>query len=205
MSVGIAWGLVSLGLLVVIVRRRYVAIALVTIQAAALGAVALSLAPGRSPEFLLAGIILLLRSLVLYALLVFTVRRTREPRPLRAPVAPLLRLTAVVVLALAVVALMPPLGLGSRSAEQASVALLTIGIAIIVARRATVFHVLGFLVAENGLALAALSVPGGLPLLIELGVTIDLIILITVALAFHERIFGEFGTGDTSLLRGLRD
>lgn len=205
MSVGIAWGLVSLGLLVVIVRRRYVAIALVTIQAAALGAVALTLAPGRSPELLLAGLILLLRSLVLCALLVFTVGRTREPRPLRAPVAPLLRLTAVVVLTLAVVALVPPLGLGSRPAEQASLALLTIGIAIIVARRATLFHVLGLLVAENGLALAALSVSGGLPLLIELGVTIDLIILITVAVAFHERIFGEFGTADTSLLRGLHD
>jgi len=204
-SVAVAWGLVTLGLLVVIVRRRYVAIGLVTAQAAALGVGALSLAPGRSPEFLIAGGILLLRSLVLYALLVFTVRRTREPRPLRAPVAPLVRVTAVVVLTLVVLALMPPLGLGSRSAEQASVALVIIGISIIVARRATVFHLLGFIVAENGLALAALSVAGGLPLLIELGVTVDLIILVTVAVAFHERIFGEFGTADTSLLRGLRD
>ena len=48
-------------------------------------------------------------------------------------------------------------------------------------------------------------VPGGLPLVIELGVAFDLVMVITVSVAFHERIFGEFGTGDTAVLRGLRD
>jgi len=38
-------------------------------------------------------------------------------------------------------------------------------------------------------------------LLIELGVAFDLIVLVTVAVAFHQRIFGEFGTGDTGVLR----
>lgn len=205
MTEALQWGLVSLGILVVIVRRRYVAIALVTIQAAMLGIGALTLVSDHSTEFLTAGIILLLRSLLLGVLLVFSVRRTREPRPLRAPATPLLRLAGVVVLGLVVVALVPPLGLVSRLAEQASVALLAMGTAIIVIRRATVFHLLGLLVAENGLGLAALSVPGGFPLPIELGAAIDLVVLVTVAIAFHERIFGEFGTGDATLLRGLRD
>ncbi len=91
-----------------------------------------------------------------------------------------------------------------RPSRRAS-GLLAIGVATIVARRPTIFHLLGLLVAENGIALAAVSVPGGLPLLIELGVAFDLIVVITVATAFHERIFGEFGTGDTAVLRDLRD
>ena len=59
--------------------------------------------------------------------------------------------------------------------------------------------------AENGIALAAVAVPGGLPLLIELGVAFDLVVLVTVAVVFHDRIFREFGTGDTAVLRELRD
>ena len=59
---------------------------------------------------------------------------------------------------------------------------------------------------EHGdVAMAAVAVPGGLPLLIELGVAFDLIVLITVATAFHQRIFGEFGTGDTGVLRDLHE
>jgi hydrogenase-4 component E len=101
--------------------------------------------------------------------------------------------------------LAPEFGLATRAAEQASVGMLAIGIATIVARRQTVFHLLGLVVAENGIALAAVAVPGGLPLLIELGVAFDLVVVITVATAFHRRIFSEFGTGDTAVLRGLRD
>ena len=67
------------------------------------------------------------------------------------------------------------------------------------------FNLLGLIVAENGIALAAVAVPGGLPLLIELGVAFDLIVLVTVATAFHQRIFGEFGTGDTGVLRDLHE
>ena len=58
---------------------------------------------------------------------------------------------------------------------------------------------------ENGLALAALELPGGSSLAIELGVALDLTLVALVAAVFHERIFAEFGTGDTAVLRSLRD
>jgi hydrogenase-4 component E len=118
---------------------------------------------------------------------------------------PLLRLGLVIAAVFVVLFLAPPFGLTSRVAEQASLSLLVIGITMIIARRPTVFNLLGLIVAENGIALAAVSVPGGLPLLIELGVAFDLIVLITVAIAFHQRIFGEFGTGDTGVLRDLHE
>ena len=41
--------------------------------------------------------------------------------------------------------------------------------------------------------------------MIELGALFDLALVVTVAAAFAQRIHDELGTGDTDLLRGLRD
>ena len=132
-------------------------------------------------------------------------RRTREPRLVAAAAGPLLRLGGAGAVALLSVALIPPLGLGDRQTEQTAVALVLVGIAIVVARRPAFFQLLGLIVAENGLSLLAVSVPGGLPYVIELGALFDLALVVTVAAAFAQRIHGELGTGDTDLLRGLRD
>jgi hydrogenase-4 membrane subunit HyfE len=75
----------------------------------------------------------------------------------------------------------------------------------VIARRPTLFQLLGLIVAENGLSLLAISVPGGLPFVIELGALFDLALVVAVAAAFTRRIHDELGTGDTELLRGLRD
>ena len=40
---------------------------------------------------------------------------------------------------------------------------------------------------------------------IEIGVTVDLLLIALVAGVFHERIFAEFGAGDSAALRSLRD
>ncbi len=72
-------------------------------------------------------------------------------------------------------------------------------------RRATLFQVLGIVLVENGLALAALALPGGASLTIEIGVAFDLMLVALVAGVFHERIFAEFGAGDSAALRTLRD
>ena len=53
------------------------------------------------------------------------------------------------------------------------------------------------MLVENGLALAALELPGGSSTVIELGVALDLTLVALVAAVFHERIFAEFGAGDT--------
>jgi hydrogenase-4 component E len=205
MNSGFAWAMVALGLLVIFVRRRSHAIMLVALQAAVLAAGGISISGGRSAEFLVASLILLLRAAAPCALFAFSVFRTREAEPVRSRISPLTRLTLVVAVLLVVAAFTPSFGLTTRAAEQASVGLLVIGAATVVSRRPTIFHLLGLLMAENGVALAALSVPRGVPLVVELGVALDLIVVLTVAAAFHSRIFSEFGTGDTKHLRTLRD
>jgi len=197
--------LVVLGFAVMLVRRRSLATLLVSAQAMVLGIAALSLARGRPTDFLVAAIILLVRAVALPALLTFTRRRTPEPYLVIPATTVLVRLVLAATVVLIAAVSIPPLGLGDRPAEHAAVALLSLGIAIVVMRRPALLQVLGILVAENGIYLLAISVPGGLPFVIELGVLFDLVLVVTVAAAFTHKIHGEVGSGDTDLLRALRD
>lgn len=204
MSGTVLWALVSVGLAVVLVRRRSVAVALVTGQALLLAAVALGEAT--SGLDVAAAFALVLRALGLGALFLFLVSRTREARPVRAGAAPLVRAGLAVAFALTLPWLVPEIGLESRAAERAVLALVAFGIVCAATRRATLFQVLGIVLVENGLALAALELPGATSsLVIELGVALDLTLIALVAAVFHERIFAEFGAGDTAALGSLRD
>lgn len=204
MSSALVTVILVLGLAVIVVRRRSIAIALVGAQSLALGLGALGLAGGRS-ELLVAGIVLLTKAMVLPAALLFVMGRTREPRLVAPAAGPLLRLSGAGGVALLAVLLVPPLGLADPHTEHTAVALVLIGITIVVARRPAFFQLLGLVVAENGLSLLAISVPGGLTYVVELGALFDLALVVTVAAAFTHRIHDELGTGDTELLRGLRD
>jgi hydrogenase-4 component E len=197
-SGALVWLLVALGLGVVVVRRRSLAVALVTIQALVLAVTAAQYKA--APAAVLA-----VRAVALGTLLLLVVSRTREPRPVRAGIAPIARAGLAVGFALALTWLVPAIGLESRNAERGVLALIAFGITAAATRRATLFQVLGIVLCENGLALAALELPGGSSTAIELGVAFDLTLVAVVAAVFHEKIFAEFGAGDTAALRSLRD
>ena len=203
MSGTLAWALVALGLAVVVVRRRSVAVGLVTAQALLLAAVAAGEA--QTAEDAAAPLALALRGVALAALFLAIVARTREPHPVRAGVAPLARAGAAVGLALAFIWLVPPIGLESGQSERAMLALVAFGAAIVATRRATIHQLLGIVMVENGLVLGAIELPGGASLAIEIGVALDLTLIALVAVVFHQRIFAEFGSGDTAMLESLRD
>jgi hydrogenase-4 membrane subunit HyfE len=199
----VVWIVVALGLGVPTLRRRSVAVALVTVQALLLAATAAVDADDLSD---LAGAgALLVRALLLGALLLLVVRRTREARPVRADAGPLLRGAAAIGLALGLALVVPSLGLGDRDAERAVLALLAFGIVTVATRRATVFHIVALVQVDNALAVAALATAGGLPALIGLGVAGDLVVIVLVAALLHARIYAEFGSGDSAHLRALRD
>ena len=203
MSGGVVWLLVALGLVAVVARHRTIAVGVVTAQALVLVVVALREAA--SGEEVAAAFALGLRALALAALFLVVVARTREPRPFRSNARPLVRGSLAVGLALALTWLIPDVGLTSRVAERGVLALIAFGVVTVATRRATLLQVIGIVLVENGLALAALGLPGESSLVIELGVALDLMLIAVVAAIFHERIFAEFGAGDTDLLRSLRD
>jgi len=203
MSGALVWLLVAAGLGVVVVQRRSVAVALVTGQALLLAVTAVRAPAGNEVAVASA---LTVRAVALAVLLLLVVSRTREPRPVRAGITPLARAGLAIGFALALTWLVPRIGLDSRNAERGVLALVAFGVATVATRRATLFHVLGIVLVENGLALAALELPGsGSSLAIELGVGFDLTLIAVVAAVFHERIFAEFGAGDSAALRSLRD
>jgi len=197
-SGALIWLLVALGLGVVIVRRRSLAVGFVTVQA-------LVLAVSAADDTAAAAAVLAVRAVALGTLLLLVVSRTREPRPVRAGIAPIARAGLAVGFALALTWLIPAIGLESRNAERGVLALIAFGVTAAATRRATLFQVLGIVLCENGLALAALQLPGGSSTVIELGVAFDLTLVALVAVVFHERIFAEFGAGDTAALRSLRE
>ena len=203
MSGTLAWAVVACGLGVVVVRRRSMAVGFVTAQALLLAGVALSEAA--SAEEAAAAFALAVRGVALAVLFLVVVARTREPRPVRAGVAPFARAGLAVGLALALTWLVPPVGLESEQSERAMLALVAFGAAVVATRRATLHQLLGIVMVENGLVLGAIELPGGTSLAVELGVALDLTLIAVVAMVFHERIFAEFGSGDTSVLETLRD
>lgn len=204
MSTGVIVALVGLGFGVMLVRRRSQAIWLLGTQSSVLGVAALTLAEEGS-GLLVAGAILLVRAIALPALLALTRRRTPEPDPVAPATTVVVRLLIAATVSLLAVAAVPPLGLGDEAAAHGAIVLLSLGIAIVVMRRPALLQVLGILVAENGVYLLAISVDGGLPYVIELGVLLDLALVVTVAAAFAQKIHGSLGSGDTDLLRRLRD
>ncbi len=203
MTGSLAWLLVMLALGVVVVRRRSVAVALVTVQALVLAGIALSQATTNGD--VVAALALVVRALALGSLFLLVVSRSREASPVRARLSPVVRAGMAVALILSVSGLVPALGLTSRPAERAVLALVAAGLVCSATRRATLFQVLGIVLVENGLGLAALEFPRASSLVIELGVTFDLTLIACVATLFHLRIYSEFGAGDSAALRSLRD
>lgn len=202
MSGGFGWTMVALGIGVVVLRRRSVAVALVTAQALLLALESLREASSVHDAF--ASVALGARGVVLAAFFWLLVHRTRETRPVRAGIEPLARGGAAVGLALALVWLIPDVGLDSGAAERSALTLVAFGLVTAATRRATLFQVLGIVLVENGLAVAALALQGSSSLAIEIGVTVDLVLIAVVAGVFHDRIFAEFGAGDSTALGSLR-
>ena len=204
MSSLIATACVALGLAVVVVRRRSVALALVTTQSLLLAGVALWRTGGHL-ELMPAAGGLLLRAIAIATILGIGIARTRETRPVRAGIEPMARAVIALAALLAIPALVPALGFGDPNAQRGAIALGVLGIVVALTRRATILQILGIVIAENGATLAALSASSAVPDVIELGVIFDLLLIAVVASAFHTRIFGEFGSGDSAHLRELHD
>ena len=197
-----AWVLVGLGLAVVAVRQRGIAVGLVTAQALILVGLAVAEADGTND--LVAACALAARTLALGALFALLIRRTRDRRPVAAGLSPLRRAGLAAALAVTLACLVPNIGFESRTTERAVLALVSFGLVTAATSRATLLQVLGIVVIENALVVAALALPGT-SWLIELGLAFDLTLLALVAGAFHQRIVAEFGAGDTGALRSLRD
>lgn len=205
MSEAGCWALLVLGLLALLARRRGGAVALVSAQSLALAAAAIWLAADGAPDLVPGAAALSVRAVLLGAVLGAVALRTGDARTPEGEWPPLVRVAVAIAAIVALVALVPRVGLETVAAERTAIAIAAVGLTALVARRDTLLQALGLLVAENGVALAAISVEGGPPVVIELGVVVDVILVLTAAAVFHRRIVGTLGTSDVARLGRLRD
>ncbi len=195
---------VALALGVVVIRSRGIALMLVSIQSAVLAAVATEQAL-HYPSVTLAAAGLWVRVFAIAGVLWIALARTREQRPVPAGIEPMMRAILALAVILTVGLLLPPLGITSVDIERGALSLLTLGIVIAMTRRATILQILGIVVADNAATMLALATHETVSIVIEIGVLFDLLLVALVSMAFHERIFGAFGSGDTRHLRDLHD
>jgi hydrogenase-4 component E len=89
-------------------------------------------------------------------------------------------------------------------ALPAAVAEVLTGLLVVMTRRKGLSIVVGLLVFENGLALTAFSLTYGMPFVVELGATFDLLMVVLVLGVYARRMLTVFGSLSTDRLRNLR-
>ena len=89
-------------------------------------------------------------------------------------------------------------------ALPAAVAEVLTGLLVAMTRRKGLSIVVGLLVFENGLALVAFSLTYGMPFVVELGATFDLLMVTVAVGVYAQRMLTVFGSLSTDQLRNLR-
>lgn len=84
-------------------------------------------------------------------------------------------------------------------------ATLLVGFFVLVARRRPIFQIVGLLLVDNGIALVAFLVCAGVPFVIELGVSLDILLGVVVLTVLAVRMRTTFGDLDLDELQELHD
>lgn len=181
------------------------------VQGGALTAIAVILGADQNhPElYAVAAGVGLLRAIVLPALVrraVAARAEDRETAPLINVGASLLAAAALVLLAYAVA--QPLVRLEATTAARAlpvGLAVVLIGLLVLVTRRKALSQIVGFLLLDNGITAIAFLAAAGVPILVELGVSFDLLLAVLVLRVLAARMRTAFGGGDLDEMRELHD
>ena len=98
--------------------------------------------------------------------------------------------------------LMP--GSGGRDIVAASILMIMTGLSLMVLRKRAIIQICGLITLENGIYLLGLLMTEGLPLVVELGVFLDVLIAVVVLVILTSRMRLSFMTTDTSVMKKLK-
>ena len=154
--------------------------------------------------------VLALRAVILPMLLARAVgtedHERRESTPLVNTTASLLITAGLTVLAYAVsrplVALNPT---AATRAMPAAFAVILVAVFVMVSRRRALSQAVGFLMLDNGIAATAFLITAGVPLIVELGASLDVLFAVLVLGLLTGHVRRAFGGTDLDQLRELRD
>ncbi len=169
-------------LLIVASGRLYRAIYAVSAQAVflALAGGVLALATGNVDLWIIAGITLVIKAIALPALLIHVIQRVQIRRDIE-PVIPM-TLTLVLAALIVVFAFRLSASLGAvrqtitGNALPVGIALTLLGVLVMASRKKAMTQMVGLFAAENGIFFTAMAVSQGMPLIIEIGVILDVVL-----------------------------
>jgi hydrogenase-4 component E len=207
-----AGGLILAAVLVVWRRDLTTIIRLLACQGVALAAIPI-LRGSYDCDGALVGVgaaVLVLRAVVLPRLMARALgaeaRSHREATPLLNTATSLLATAALTLTAFAaarpLVNLQPA---ASTNAVPAAIAVVLIALLVMVTRRHALSQAAGFLMLDNGIAATAFLLTAGVPLIVELGASLDVLFAVIVIGVLTNRLSHAFGGVDLDALQELHD
>jgi hydrogenase-4 component E len=205
-----AAGIVLLGVLMAVTLSIGRSIWLLAAQGALVGAMAIGVGLGQDAEHLViaGGMTVAAKGIAVPAILMLMLRASpvrveRHPyvgRRLSLAIAIAIVFVSSVVVADITLSWSP----GGERALPAALAEVLTGLFLVMTRRKAISLLIGLLVFENGLAMVAFVLTPGMPLVVELGILLDVLIAVVVGWVYTRRMLAVLGTTSTDHLRSLR-
>ncbi|HSD66899.1 MAG TPA: hydrogenase [Vicinamibacteria bacterium] len=191
-------------------KALVVAIRLYGLQSLLLGAVgvAMALAGHRTHLLVTAGLTIALKALVIPWFLLRVIDRVG----IRREIEPYVNVPASLLLCLGLTVVGFRVSLGMAGASQGAshqvvgvaLSMVLIGLFLMVTRRKAITQILALLAIENAVFLVAVGATTGMPLVVELGISFDVILAVLVLGVLVNRIVDRFESMDTSRLSNLK-
>ena len=196
-------------LLLAAARRVSTAIILFALQSAIITAQVMATAyTEKSTEaWAVAAMVFALKVVAIPSALLWLVGRLKSPRAIQLSLSSAKAVFVAALMILLSYTVVQPYARESHVAEDAlasAVALILTGAFLMVSQRKAIMQIVGLLVLENGIFLAALTTTFGMPLVIEIGIFFDLLMGIFIMGVFAFRIRDTFEHLDVTKLRRLR-
>jgi hydrogenase-4 component E len=190
-------------------RRLSTCVSLFAMQSAVIAAQVLAIAYlHRSVEaFAIGAMVVLIKAIAIPFALFHLIERLHTSRDVNASISPASSVFITVVLIVisfsAVQSYAKDLNV-ARDPLAAAVAIILTGCFLMTSRNKALMQILGLLVLENGIFMAALTTTFGMPLVIEIGIVFDLVMGVFLMGIFTFRIRETFDHLDVSKMRKLR-
>lgn len=189
------------------ISRAIYAVAFQSLLIAIAGAV-LAMATGNVDLWVIAGITLTVKAIALPWLLLWAIRRMEVKREVEPVIPDLATLTLAVMFVVMSFHLSASLGSVrqaiSGNALPVGIALTLNGVLVMATRKTALSQMVGLFASENGIFFTAMAVTKGMPLIIEIGVILDVILaaLVMTIMVLRVRSTVDADIADLDRLRG---
>lgn len=200
-----------LGFIAGVNRKIFGVINLYAFQSAALAilAILIGYAHGETQLFISAVFVIVIKVLIIPRMFRHTMKSIKIEKDIPPYLSQSLSMvieTILIIISYNIVSsVFDPAQIAYKNTLAASIAVFLIGFFMMINRRRTISQVIGFLMMENGLFFFAISLAYGMPLIVELGIFFDVLVVSLILGIFIFKIKESFYSIDTKDLNKLTD